>query len=232
MKRESKVGVSFLSILLASFIFISAVSAEDNVTANLTFGPETFDELKNNSNFIAGYGSIPSFTTVEERYQWMDTLNKIMDGVVADTNKKHEFKYFDPIGPVRTYSATFDGVMEISINNSTVTDKAFLDEFYQMIDSKANQMGVKEVPVIFVRENNLTLAELQEPETKPSAIEKKETIESNISINNDSNSINENTSNISNSSENKTSETSSTPGLSLLESIICLYGGWKLRKKQ
>ncbi len=99
--------------------------------------------------------------------------------------------------------------------HSSTVDKPFLDEFYQIIDSKASSMGVKEVPVVFMRENNLTLAD----------------IESLGSMDNDSNSVNESISNISNSSEDKPSKVNSTPGFELLGSLTCLYVGWKLRKK-
>ncbi|MCO5382337.1 MAG: hypothetical protein NHB15_09830 [Methanosarcina barkeri] len=141
------------------------------------------------------------------------------------------WKYFDPIGPVRCHSVTFDGVIEVSINNSSKVDTPFLDEFYQIIDSKAISMGVKEVPVVFMRENNLTLAEIESLGFTNIESSGSTNIELPNSTINDSNSINESTLNTSNSSENKSSKINSIPGFELLGSLICLYGGWKLRKK-
>jgi hypothetical protein len=64
-----------------------------------------------------------------------------------------------------------------------------------------------------------------------SASGEKSTEELNISNNNDSNSLNRGNFNVNNSNGNKSSKTNSAPGFELLGSLICLYGGWKLRKK-
>jgi hypothetical protein len=238
-KKKFGIGAIFTTVLLVT-ILVSVVSAQENTTKELTFGPETLDKLKSDPYFIAAYGSIPAFTTSEERYQWIDTLNNIMDEVDADFRQDQEAsKYFDPIGPVKTHSVTFDGIVEVSINNSTTVDKPFMDEFYQIIDSEASNMGIKEVPVVFVHENNLTLADFESSElsskTSQEVIEKTANLsaleELNNSSNNDSEPFNENSSNLNNSSKGKSSVISSTPCFGLLESLTCLYVGLRLRKK-
>lgn len=247
MKRKIGIWISLLTILILSMMPASAVSTQENETAKHNFSPELIDKLESDSYFyfIAGYGSIPSFTTNEVRYQWMDNLTKVMNEAVKDLDQKPEHPmYFDPIGPVRTYSATFDGVIVISINNSTTVDKQFMDEFYQIIDSKANEMGVKEIPVVFMLENNLTLDDIEslkfgsktseeviEKTSNLSASEEENTVESNSSTINDSNIISENISSVNNSNEIKSNVTSSTPGFGLLGSLTCMYIGWKLRRK-
>ena len=239
IKKKFGTGAVFATILLAAILLVPVVSAQgnettqENETVKLTFGPETLDKLKSDPYCIATYGSIPAFTTVEERYHWIDTLNNIMDKLfsVKFAQDPEMMKYFDPIGPVRTSSATFDGIIEISINNSSTVDKPFMDEFYQIIDSKAISMGVKEVPVVFMRENNLTLAEIESLGFTNIESSGSTNIELPNSTINDSNSINESTLNTSNSSGNKSSKINSIPGFELLGSLICLYGGWKLRKK-
>lgn len=229
IKKKLGTGAVFATTLLAAILLVSVVSAQgnetiqgsettqENMTVELTFGPETLDKLKNDPNCVAAYGSIPAFTTSEERYQWIDTLGNILDKLYTASfmQNQENSKYFDPLGPIVTSGITFDGVIEINVNSSSKIDKSLLDEYYQIIDSKASSMGVKEVPVVFMRENNLTLAD----------------IESLGSMDNDSNSVNESISNISNSSEDKPSKVNSTPGFELLGSLTCLYVGWKLRKK-
>lgn len=223
IKKKLGIGARFATTLFAAILLVSVVSAQgnettqENITVKLTFGPETLDKLKSDPYCIATYGSIPAFATSEERYQWIDTLSDIMDQLFSVSFRQDPdmWKYFDPIGPIRGHSVTFDGVIEVSINNSSTVDKPFLDEFYQIIDSKASSMGAKEVPVVFMRENNLTLDD----------------IESLGSANNDSNSVNESISNASDSNGNKSNKVNSTPGFELLGSLVCLCGGWKLRKK-
>ncbi len=59
----------------------------------------------------------------------------------------------------------------------------------------------------------------------------KNIVEFNNSNTNDSKFLNENISNLNSSSGKKSSKNSSTPGFGLLGGLICLFGGWKLKKK-
>ena len=52
----------------------------------LNFGPETLNELKSNPNFIAAYGNIPAFGSLEERKKWLDTLDLIYTEVNTEVN--------------------------------------------------------------------------------------------------------------------------------------------------
>lgn len=247
MKRKIGIWIFLLTILILSMMPASAVSTQENETAKHNFSPELIDKLESERYFyfIAGYGSIPSFTTNEERYQWTNNLTRVMNEAFKYLNQEPENpKYFYPVGPVGSYGATFDGVVVVSISNNTTVDKQFMDEFYQIIDSKANEMGVKEIPVVFMLENNLTLDDIEslkfgsktseeviEKTSNLSASEEENTVESNSSTINDLNIISENISSVNNSNENKSNVTSSTPGFGLLGSLTCMYIGWKLRRK-
>ena len=229
IKKKLGIGAVFATTLLAAILLVSVVSAQENETTpesettqeniavELTFGPETLDKLKNDPNCVAAYGSMPTFTTSEERYQWIDTLGNILDKLYTASfmQNQENSKYFDPLGPIVTSGITFDGVIEITVNNTSEIDKPLLDEYYQIIDSKASSMGIKEVPVVFMRENDLTLDDFESPGLTET----------------DENSVNDSTSNINDSNGNKSSKVNSTPGFELLGSLVCLYGGWKLRKK-
>lgn len=178
----------------------------------LTFGPETFDKLKSDPNFIAAYGRIPTFKSSEEREQWIGTLGKVMDQV--DANFEQEMsKYFYPNGPFTSCGITIDGVIEVGVGVNKTVEKSLMDKIYQILDSKANRMGINEVPVVFVHRD--LAVPLVEPAVEETA---------NLSASEDS-------SNINNSNGNKSSKTNSAPGFGLLGVLTCLCGGWKLMKK-
>ncbi len=175
----------------------------------LTFGPETLNKLKKDPNFIAAYGSIPTFGSSEEREQWLGKLNNVYQEAISEMSK-----YMYPNGPVTAFGYTIDGVLQVGINKTV--EKPFTDEIYKIFDSQASLMGIKEIPVVFVHQD------LAVPSLKPVV---KET--ANFSASGDKNSVELN----NNSSENKSSKTNSVPGFGLLEGLACLYGGRKLRKK-
>jgi hypothetical protein len=224
IKKKLKISTLFATVLLVTILFVSVANAQGNettqknATVKPTFYPETLEELRSNPYFISEYGGIPTFTTAEEKSKWVATLNKILDNFSVDFRQDQKvIKYFDPVGPIRASTVTSYGFIEISINNSSTVNKPFLDEFYHVIDSEANRIGVNDIPVVFVRENNLTIADFK-------------TLNS---TSNDSNSINKSASDISNSSGNKSgtsSKVSSTSGFELLEGLVCMCAGWKLRK--
>jgi hypothetical protein len=244
IKKKLKISTVFTTVLFVTILFVSVANAQGNettqknATAKPTFYPET-----SNPYFVAEYGSIPTFTTAEEESKWGATLSKILNNFSVDFSQDQKVtNYFDPFGPIKTSTVTSYGFIEISLNNSSTVNKSFLDEFYNIIDSEANRMGVNDVPVVFIREDNLILADLK-------------TLNS---TNNNSNSINESASDISNSSGNKSgtsnkvssipnknssdisnssgnksgtsNKVSSTPGFELLGSLVCMCVGWKLRK--
>ncbi|WP_231591819.1 hypothetical protein [Methanosarcina sp. WH1] len=66
MKKKFGIGTLLLAMFLVSMAFVPAVSAQEEVIKQkLTFGPETLEELKNDPNFIAAYGNIPTFERLE-----------------------------------------------------------------------------------------------------------------------------------------------------------------------
>jgi hypothetical protein len=187
----------------------------DNIQQSLplTFSPETLDKLRSNPDFIAAYGSIPAFSNQDDRKQWLDRLNNVYHATIPEMSK-----YEYPNGPVTAFGYSIDGVLLVGINSSKTVDKPFMDEIYKIFDSKASLVGVKEVPVVFVYQDNPVPTDI----TGERAV--RET--SNLSKSN-----NESISNIRNSSENKPSKINSAPDFELLGSLICLYSVWRLRKK-
>jgi hypothetical protein len=174
----------------------------------LTFGPGTFDKLKKDPNFIASYGSIPTFATSEERKQWLDKLETVYQMVIPEMSK-----YEYPNGPVIAFGYSIDGVLDVGVNKTV--EKPLMDEIYQIFDSNASLIGIKEVPVVFMHEDPPV----------PTILYVKET--ANLSESEEENSIGLN----NKSSENTSNENKTIPEFGLLGGLTCLYGGVKLRKK-
>ncbi len=176
----------------------------------LTFGPRTLDKLKNDTDFIAAYGSIPNFSSLAERDQWINTLGKITDEVNGNFDQEMS-KYFYPKGPIISYGVTINGVIEVGINRNSTVEKPFMDGIYQIFDSKATLIGIKEVPVLFVHADiPVPLTSKIEPVVK---------------------TANLSTSGNKSSRGNESSKAHSVPGFGLFGSLTCLYVVWKLRKK-
>lgn len=138
-----------------SIAFVSAVSAQENApnelnaTTELTFGPWTLDELKSNPDFISAYGSIPNFTTSDEKRQWLSNLDTIY--TKADKNYDKEIsKYFYPNGSVIAYGYNIDGVLKVTIKKGQKLDKAKENEINNLFSSYGQEIGIKDTPVVFV----------------------------------------------------------------------------------
>jgi hypothetical protein len=220
-----------LSNILGNCTLSSGSQNGDDILGNetLTFGPGTLEELKSDPDFIAAYGSIPSLGSSEERKQWLDKLDKVYAGVNADMSK-----YMYPDGPVTRYGYSVHGVFEVAVNKTV--EKLFMDEIYNIFDSKGSQMGIKEVPVVFVHGDLAVpvaggVTSVVKEAANLSISGEKSTGELNNSKNSDSEPDNENSSKVNSSGGNKSSENKSAPGFELLVGLTCLYGGWKLRKK-
>jgi len=189
-------------------------------TEGFTFGPGTFDKLKKDPTFIAAYGNIPLFVTYEERKQWLDTL----DQIYSESNSEMS-QYMYPNGPVTNYGYTIDGVLEVGVNKTV--EKPVMDEIYQIFDLNAGSIGIKEVPVVFMREDLVVPVDETTPvkEIENSSLAEEE---KNGELNNSSSSSSDN---IGSSGEGNSNAVRYTPGFELLGSLACLYIGRKLGRK-
>ncbi len=160
--KKFGIGTLFLAMFLVGMAFVPAVSAEEVIEQKLIFGPETLNELKINPNFIAAYGNIPAFGSLEERRKWLDTLDLIYTEVNIEVNasEREMSKYFYPDGPIISYGFTNMGVLKVEVN--TEIEKSFMDEIYQIFDSHASRIGVNEVPLVFFRGDVSVLTELSD----------------------------------------------------------------------
>jgi hypothetical protein len=181
---------------------------------------------------IANYGKIPLLKDQEEIHTWWYKLKSIQDST------QEKFTPYMEKDQVRSYGIELTRMtVGISKNLSSEEKTALAKEIYQIIDEEARKQNVTGVPVIFYDQGkfvNLTLAEdggAVEETSNLSISGEKNAVELNNSSNNDSEFNNENVSSLNNSSGSKSNENKSAPGFGLLGSLICLYGGWRLRKK-
>lgn len=208
-------NILLIGILVISLLLAATANAQENTTTELTFGPETLDELRNDSNFIVSYGSIPSFESLEERQQWLNELDKIYTETDMEISK-----YMYPDGPVTSHGYTINGVLEVEVN--TNIERPLMDEIYQIFDSKASQMGIKGVPVVFVY-GDIVVPVAGEATSIVEQNNSSASHENNpIELNNSSNNIE--------SDRNESNKNNYVPGFGLLGSLVCLFSGWKLRK--
>jgi len=152
IKNKIGIGSIFATILLITIVFVPMVSAQENATIALTFGPGTLDVLKKNPNFIAAYGNIPAFSNQSEREQWLSNL----DIIYSKANKmcdKEMSKYFIPNGPVTGYGYTIDGVLEVTIKKGRQIDTAKQNEIYNLFSNYGQEINLKDIPITFVHDD-------------------------------------------------------------------------------
>jgi streptogrisin B len=151
MTIKKKFGISsiFVTVLLVTIVLVPIVSAEENVTKELTFGPDTFDVLKKDPNFIGAYGNIPAFSNQDDRKQWLDTLDKVY--TKATKNFKNDMsKNFYPNGSVIAYGYTIDGVLQVTIKKGQKIDTDKENEIYNLFSNYGQELNVTNIPLTIV----------------------------------------------------------------------------------
>ncbi len=171
---------------------------------------------------VANYGKIPLLKDKKDIHSWFEKLSSIQDGTEGKI-----LPYFDRnqvvsygIGLTRLYVNIYEGL-------PSEEKAAIAGEIYQIIDEEARKQDVTDIPVVF-GESGYYQAEEEVMEDEETGIE-----EINFSSEEENNGEFNNSSSNNSESDNgdKPSKNNSTPGFSLLGSLTCLYGGWKLRKK-
>lgn len=120
-----------------------------NLLENESFTFITLEELKQDPYFIATYGRIPVFESMEERKQWLDTIHEIYDEVNTDREMS---KYLSPNGPIVGYGFSVFGYLKVRVKEEV--DDTFMNDVYKIFDSHAEGKGVNEVPLVFFRGNS------------------------------------------------------------------------------
>lgn len=160
IKKKYGAGILILLLLLIGVVFVASASADDSLETSSEsevfgaynseervipdFGPQTFDDLRKDPDVLATKGQIPQFDTKEERLGWYDKLDMSKDIVKDDMDP-----YLYPKGPVIGYGWDINGYFEITFYKDMNVTESQINEIYGIINKRASDVSVQEIPVIF-----------------------------------------------------------------------------------
>lgn len=104
--------------------------------------------MKNDPNVLATKGQIPNYTTQVDKQNWLSKLDNSRILLDNDTNMK---LYLYPKGPVIGYSWDANGYLEVTFYKGLNVTDSQINEIYNLISKRANEVSVQEVPVVFSR---------------------------------------------------------------------------------
>lgn len=111
------------------------------------YGPQIFDEVKNESGFITTRGTMPVITDANKKVEWEETAGNCIHSF------RDELDHYMPEngGPVVGYGYDYRGYIFVEFDKKSPenVNESIIDEIYQIIDNNCKQEGVSEVPVIF-----------------------------------------------------------------------------------
>jgi len=116
------------------------------------YGPQIFEEVKNESGFIATRGKMPVLTDANEKMEWIDLLVKCSQPLSRPNSTTGINPYFVKFGgPVNGFGADIHGYLTISFepSNPEKVNESVIDEIYQVIDEHFEQEDISDVPVVF-----------------------------------------------------------------------------------
>lgn len=169
MKQNMKFGIGAVlaAMLLMSMAFAGAADSskdfsEDSSERALSgydvfqierieipdFGPGTFENVKKKYNVLDTKGKIPRYETQTERQMWLGKLHENMDDVRGDMGP-----YLHPNGPMIRYGWDINGYFEVIFYENATVTKSQIDEIYAIINKKAKQKGVQDIPVVFMTDD-------------------------------------------------------------------------------
>ncbi|MDY9927448.1 hypothetical protein [Methanosarcina sp.] len=138
---EKQEGISEIPI-----VFMWAQDEEDLPLPD--YGPQIFEEIKNETGFIATRGTMPVITDSGEKMEWIDTL---VNGKRSLPRSEYMPYFVEFGGPVTGFGPSINGYLTVGFDPSTPekVNESVIDEIYQVIDEHFEQEGINEVPVVF-----------------------------------------------------------------------------------
>ncbi|WP_052402626.1 HEAT repeat domain-containing protein [Methanococcoides methylutens] len=95
------------------------------------------------SKVMTFYGEGREFYTEDERRSWLDELESMRN--IRDDMEK----YMHPDGPVISYGQGYDGYISVTFLEGSEVNDSLMDEIYGVIDKKAVENGIDDIPVKF-----------------------------------------------------------------------------------
>ncbi|SFM78419.1 hypothetical protein [Methanolobus profundi] len=139
---EENVGVGNVPV-----VFMWAEDEEDLI---MVYDSDAFENAKNSSSFVASRGNVPTFSDENERLQWTD------DVFEAGSIKELSPYFTSQKGPLLiSYSfQRYGGYVKVGVNKDTperVNDSS-INEIYQIVYNHYEEVGITDIPVVFVWE--------------------------------------------------------------------------------
>ncbi len=137
---EEQEGISDIPV-----VFMWAQDEEDLPLPD--YGPQIFEEVKNEPGFIATRGIMPVITDPSEKVEWTETAGKCIHSFSGDLRPYMKSSGGQLTGFGHNYRGyifvCFDPESLESVNDSII------DEIYLIIEEHSEQKGVNDVPVVF-----------------------------------------------------------------------------------
>ncbi|WP_292391496.1 hypothetical protein [Methanosarcina sp. UBA5] len=121
------------------------------------YGPQIFEEIKNESGFIATRGKMPVITDADKKVEWEETAGKCIHSFRAELGHYT----LENGGPVVSYGYNYRGYIFVDFDKKSHenVNESIIDEIYLIIDEHCKQEGVSEAPVVFEWGEVPTIAE-------------------------------------------------------------------------
>ncbi|WP_319506142.1 hypothetical protein [uncultured Methanolobus sp.] len=186
--------------------------AEQEAVRKATFTPgidvENLTVVKNSPYVIEARGNVPIANT-EIPITYTELIRREQDDrfYLINQNSQAEIieRYAHPNGPVIAQGYSHGSYVSISILTGSDVDEETLDSIYNIIEQEANEVGIENVPVVFMYED-IPIEDEEQPDTEETDVES---------------SIDE--------PGNETETTNTTPGFSALTLIIMIFMLWRFK---
>ena len=117
------------------------------------YGPELFEEVKNDPKFIAARGTMPEIGEgEEEKQEWINSLTNCFRSKYSNLPSQMDPYMLANDGPVLACGCRgMGGYLFVEFDENTQENVSeSIDEIYQIIEDNCELKGISEVPVVFM----------------------------------------------------------------------------------
>lgn len=109
----------------------------------------SFEEVESNPKFIAARGTIPIFTSEDEKKEWSALLHRL------DGNRAVSQLIYPSGIPIVLFGVNEEGYIEVGLDSYTPekVNESVIDDIYNVIYAEAIKENISEVPVVFTWEH-------------------------------------------------------------------------------
>ncbi|MCC4769869.1 hypothetical protein FXV91_06530 [Methanosarcina sp. DH2] len=137
---EKQEGISEIPI-----VFVWAQDEEDLPLPD--YGPQIFEEIKNETGFIATRGTMPVITDAYEKVEWEETAGECIHSFRSELRPYMKSSG----GPLTGYGYIYRGYIFVAFDPKSIesVNDSIIDEIYLIIEDHCEHEGVSEAPVVF-----------------------------------------------------------------------------------